>query len=51
MLSRTRHLLGVVNPRLSWPELMKTHLLAFPDLLHVGLSLTGMSVDDGCKMC
>lgn len=47
LLKMTRHLLGVVNPRSSWPERMKTHLLGFPDLSHVGLNLAGMGAFDG----
>lgn len=50
LLRITRHLLGVVNPRSSWPERMKTHLLAFPDLSHVGLNLAGMGAFDGWEM-
>ena len=30
LLKITRHLLGMVNPRSSWPDRMKAHLLAFP---------------------
>lgn len=47
LLKITRHLLSVVNPRSSWPERMKKHLLAFPDLSHVGLNLMGMGADAG----
>lgn len=47
LLSITRHLLEIINPRSSWPERMKTHLLAFPDLTHLGLSLAGMGVPNG----
>lgn len=42
LLRLTCHLLRVVNPRSSWPQRMKAHLLAFPDLQHIGLNLTGM---------
>lgn len=42
LLKITRHLLGVVNPRSSWPERMKAHLLVFPDLAHLDLNLAGM---------
>ncbi len=42
LLRITRHLLQVVNPNSSWPERMKTHLKAFPDLDHLDLNLTGM---------
>lgn len=47
LLRITRHLLGVVNPRSSWPERMKAHLLAFPELSHVGLNLAGMGAYEG----
>lgn len=42
LLHITRHLLQVVNPRSSWPNRMKTHLQAFPNLTHLGLNLAGM---------
>ncbi len=42
LLRLTRHLLRVVNPRSSWPQRIKAHLLAFPDLEHIGLNLAGM---------
>lgn len=42
LLRITRHLLSVVNPRSSWPERMKAHLHAFPELSHLGLNLAGM---------
>lgn len=44
LLQITRHLLTVVNPRSRWPERMKAHLRAFPDLTQVGLNLAGMGV-------
>lgn len=47
LLKIVRHLLGVVNPRSSWPERLKTHLLAFPDLSHIGLNLAGMGAPSG----
>lgn len=42
LLKITQHLMGVINPQSSWPERMKTHLLAFPNLTHLGLNLAGM---------
>ena len=42
LLKITRHLLEVVNPRSSWPDRMKAHLRAFPDLSHLSLNLAGM---------
>lgn len=42
LLMIARHLLHVVNPRSSWPERVKAHLLAFPDLAHLELDLVGM---------
>lgn len=48
LLRIARHLLQVVNPNSTWPERMKTHLLAdFPDMDHLGLNLTGMGAPDG----
>lgn len=42
LLRLTCHLLRIINPRSSWPERMKAHLRAFPDLGHLGLNLAGM---------
>jgi len=42
LLKIARHLLRVINPRSAWPERMKNHLQAFPDLRHLGLNLAGM---------
>lgn len=42
LLRLTCHLLRIINPRSSWPQRMKTHLLAFPSLDHLGLNLGGM---------
>lgn len=47
LLRITLHLLRMVNPRSSWPDRMKAHLRAFPDLSHLGLNLAGMGVPDG----
>lgn len=47
LLKIARHLLSVINPRSSWPERLKTHLLASPDVSHVGLNLTGMGAPSG----
>ncbi|MBI3283566.1 MAG: Abi family protein [Burkholderiales bacterium] len=47
LLCMTRHLLQVVNPRSTWPPRMKSHLLAFPDLTHLGLNLAGMGAQAG----
>lgn len=47
LLKIPRHLLGVVNPRASWPDRMKAHLQAFPDLTHLGVGLVGMGTPDG----
>lgn len=47
LLKITRHLLSLVNPRSSWPAKMKAHLLAFPDLNHLGLNVAGMGAPDG----
>lgn len=50
LLKITRQLLGVINPRSSWPERMKAHLQAFPDLAHLGLNLAGMGAPDGWEI-
>jgi len=42
LLRMSSHLLQAINPNSSWPERMKTHLLGFPDLAHLGLNLGGM---------
>jgi len=47
LLKITRHLLGTVNPRSSWPDRMKAHLSAFPNLTHLGLNLAGMGAPRG----
>ncbi len=47
LLKITQHLLGVINPRSSWPNRMKAHLQAFPDLPLLGLNLAGMGAPDG----
>lgn len=47
LLKITRHLLGVINPRSHWPERMKAHLLAFPDLSHLSMNLTNMGAPSG----
>jgi len=47
LLKIIRHLLGMVNPRSSWPDRMKAHLLAFPNLSHLGLNLAGMGAPGG----
>ena len=42
LLCMVKHLLQVINPTSSWPQRMKAHLLAFPDLEHLGLNLASM---------
>lgn len=42
LLRLTCHLLRAINPNSSWPDRMKNHLQAFPDLEHLGLNLAGM---------
>ena len=41
------HLLRVVNPRSTWPDRLKAHLLAFPSLGHLGMNLKGVGAPDG----
>lgn len=47
LLCMLRHLLQVVNPSSSWPQRMKDHLQAFPNLDHLGLNRQGMGTADG----
>lgn len=47
LLRITRQLMLIINPRSSWPERMRAHLHAFPDLSHLGLNLAGMGVPEG----
>lgn len=47
LLMITRQLMGVINPRSSWPMRLKQHLQAFPDLSHPGLNLSGMGAPAG----
>ena len=42
LLQMLRHLLAVINPTSSWPARLKTHLVSFPDLDHLGLNVAGM---------
>lgn len=42
LLCMTCHLLRKINQNSSWPERMRSHLLSFPDLAHLGLSLDSM---------
>lgn len=47
LLHITRHILSVVNPRSTWGERMKAHLLAFPDLSAIGVDATAMGTYNG----
>lgn len=47
LLKITRHMLSIVNPRSSWPDRMKAHLLAFPDLSHLSLNLASIGAPSG----
>ncbi|WP_298050437.1 Abi family protein [uncultured Paenalcaligenes sp.] len=42
LLKIAKHVLAVVNPRSSWPQRVQEHLMAFPDLSHLGLNLESM---------
>ncbi|XEI32720.1 Abi family protein [Aeromonas veronii] len=42
LLRICRHLMAYINPNSSWPQRMRDHLNAFPDLAHLGLDLSGM---------
>lgn len=46
LLRMTCQLLRVINPRSTWPQRMKAHLLAFPALDHIGLNLAGMGAPE-----
>lgn len=46
LLCLCRHVLGVVNPRSTWPARVRAHLLAFPNLGRLDVSLSGMGVPD-----
>lgn len=50
LLKISRHLLTAVNPRSTWPERMKAHLLDFPDLSHLGLNRVGMGIPEGWEI-
>ncbi len=41
LLRLTCHLLRAINPNSGWQERMRSHLLAFPALDHLGLNLVG----------
>ncbi|HCV78581.1 Abi family protein [Pseudomonas oryzihabitans] len=47
LLRITRHLLDVVNPRSTWSQRIKAHLLSFPELSHLGLNIAGMGAQPG----
>ena len=51
LLKITRQLLSVVNPKSSWPERMRTHFYAFPELDHLGLNLAGMGAPADWDAC
>ena len=42
LLKIAQHLLRTINPKSSWSRRMQEHLLAFPDLQHLGLNVQGM---------
>lgn len=46
LLCMCRHVLRIVNPHSCWPGRMKKHLLAFPDLDHLGLSVATMGAPE-----
>ena len=46
LLKMTCHLLMVINPHSSWPQRMRDHLLAFPDLGHLDVNLAGMGAPE-----
>lgn len=47
LLRITRHIMGVVNPGSNWPQRMKAHLDAFPDLSAVGIDMSAMGAMTG----
>lgn len=42
LLRIARHLIQVINPSSSWPDRMKEHIHAFPDLVPVGITVDAM---------
>jgi len=47
LLKIARHLLAVINPRSGWSARIKSHLLGFPDLSHLGINLSGLGASLG----
>jgi hypothetical protein len=47
LLRIARHALLRVNPSSSWPSRLRQHLLALPDLDHLGLSLADLGAPQG----
>ena len=47
LICMLQHLLEVINPTSSWPQRMKSHLQAFPNLNHLGLNRHGMGAAEG----
>ncbi len=50
LLHITRHLLNVVNPRSTWKDRMRLHLLAFPTLGLADLNVSSMGANDHWEM-
>ena len=47
LICMVRHLLQVIHPASGWPMRMRGHLLGFPDLSHLHMSLKGMGAIEG----
>lgn len=47
LLRIARHLIQVINPSSSWPDRMREHIQAFPDLSAAGITAEGMGVVAG----
>ena len=47
LICMVRHLLQVIHPASGWPTRMREHLLGFPDLGHLHISLKGMGAIEG----
>jgi abortive infection bacteriophage resistance protein len=47
LICMVRHLLQVIHPASGWPTRMREHLLGFPDLSHLHMSLKGMGAIEG----
>jgi abortive infection bacteriophage resistance protein len=47
LMCMVRHLLLVIHPTSGWPLRLREHLMNFPDLSHLNISLAGMGAIEG----